>query len=508
MTKMMQPDFDVLVAGAGISGISAGYHIQKHLPKARFAIFEGRHTIGGTWDLFKYPGIRSDSDMYTLGFSFRPWTNPKAIADGPSIMNYLHEAKRDYGLDDKIRLNHRIISADWDSARGLWTVRVRIGAADAEGETKTYTARFLYMCTGYYNYDAGYRPEWAGEKAFKGQVVHPQFWPENLDYSGKRVAVIGSGATAVTLVPELAKQAAHVTMVQRSPTYIVSMPSESAFANFLHKYLPARLAHGVTRWKNVALGRFMFWYCRKFPARAKAALLKGVAAELPQGIDIKKHFTPRYNPWDQRICLAPDGDFFASLRAGTSSVVTDTIKSFTAKGLALNSGETVEADIIVTATGLQMGFFGGMTLSIDGVPVNSGEHLSYKGMMFSDVPNLALATGYTNASWTLKCDLTAMYVCRLIRHMERKGYTQCCPGVHGTAPEIAPLMDFSSGYITRATAALPKQGTTRPWRMYQNYFMDLFMLSFGSVRDRAMVFSAIKLPEDAAQGGEATQAAE
>ena len=482
---MSNEHVDVLVVGAGISGISAAHHLQTRCPEKSFLILEGRDSIGGTWDLFKYPGIRSDSDMYTLGFSFRPWRDPKAIADGPSIMSYLRGAVEDGGLQDKIRFGRKVVKAQWSSQDAQWELTV-LNTQNKQEET--LTCGFVHMCTGYYNYEQGHRPAFPGEKNFKGPVIHPQFWPEDLDYNNKKVVVIGSGATAVTLVPAMAEKAAKVTMLQRSPTYIVSMPAENALANWVRRNLPAKLAYGMTRWRNVLLNRLMFWYCRRFPKQAKKLLLKGVRAQLPSGFDIEKHLTPHYNVWDQRVCLAPDGDFFTALRAGKADIVTDHIESFTKRGVKVASGAEIEADIIVSATGLDLQFFGGVDIQVDNKAVLAKDTMTYKGMMFSGVPNFALSSGYTNASWTLKCDLTSAYVCRLLNHMDRKGYTQARPELDWADMEVAPLLDFTSGYVVRKLDELPKQGTVTPWRLHQNYLLDIMMLRMGRVTD-GMAFS-------------------
>jgi len=482
---MSNEHVDVLVVGAGISGVSAAHHLQTQCPEKSFLILEGRDSIGGTWDLFKYPGIRSDSDMYTLGFSFRPWRDPKAIADGPSIMSYLRGAVEDGGLQDKIRFGRKVVKAQWSSQEARWELTV-LNTQNKQEET--LTCGFVHMCTGYYNYEQGHRPAFPGEKNFKGPVIHPQFWPVDLDYENKKVVVIGSGATAVTLVPAMAEKAAKVTMLQRSPTYIVSMPAENALANWARRNLPAKLAYGLTRWRNVLVNRLMFWYCRRFPEKAKKLLLKGVRAELPSGFDIEKHLTPHYNVWDQRVCLAPDGDFFTALRAGKADIVTDRIESFTKRGVKVASGAEIEADIIVSATGLDLQFFGGVNIQVDNKAVLAKDTITYKGMMFSGVPNFALSSGYTNASWTLKCDLTSAYVCRLLNHMDRKGYTEARPELDWAKMEVAPLLDFTSGYVVRKLDELPKQGTVTPWRLHQNYLLDIMMLRMGRVTD-GMAFS-------------------
>ncbi|MBN9005768.1 MAG: NAD(P)/FAD-dependent oxidoreductase [Rhizobiales bacterium] len=480
---MPVPHFDVLIVGAGLSGIGAGYHLQTKCPDRTFAILEGRDAIGGTWDLFRYPGIRSDSDMYTLGYSFRPWTSPKAIADGTSILDYVRDTARSNGIDKKIRFNHRVVSASWSSSDALWTVE-----ANHNGETVHYTCNFLFMCSGYYKYEKGHTPDFPGIANFAGRVVHPQKWPEDLDYARKKVVVIGSGATAVTLVPEMAKTAAHVTMLQRSPTYVVARPDEDAIANWLRARLPAKLAYGITRWKNVLRGMYFYRLCKRQPERVKNLILGGVRHALGPDYDLATHFTPRYKPWDQRLCLVPNGDLFRSIKSGQSSVVTDTITTFTPDGIELASGETLKADIIVTATGLDLQVLGGLEVFVDGARVDFAKTMSYKGLMYSGVPNLASATGYTNASWTLKCDLTCEYVCRLLNTMKAKGYDQCVPRRDPGVTEM-PWLDFSSGYVQRSVDKFPRQGSKRPWRLYQNYALDILTLRFGRVKDDAMEFS-------------------
>jgi monooxygenase len=481
--------FDVLIVGAGLSGIGAGYHLQKKCPGKSYVILEGRGCVGGTWDLFRYPGIRSDSDMYTLGYSFRPWTEPKAIADGPRILNYVRETAAENGIDKHIRFHHRVKRASWSSADSRWTVEAERTAGEGATETIRFTCSFLFMCSGYYKYEEGYTPEFSGTADFEGRIVHPQKWPEDLDYAGKRVVVIGSGATAVTLVPEMAKTAAHVIMLQRSPTYVVARPAEDALANKLRKNLSAKLAYHLIRWRNVLLGMYFFQLCRRKPERAKQLILGGVKMALGPEYDVAKHFTPRYNPWEQRLCLVPDGDLFKSIRDKRASVVTSEIDTFTRRGLRLKDGSELEADIIVTATGLVLQVAGGLEVSVDGRTVDFARTLNYKGMMYSDIPNMASAFGYTNASWTLKCDLTCEYVCRLINYMDRNGYKQCMP--HNVDPSITelPSLDFSSGYVQRSIAKLPKQGSKRPWRLYQNYALDIISLRYGKVDDGVMQYS-------------------
>jgi monooxygenase len=477
---------DVLIVGAGLSGIGAAWHLQDKCPGKSYAIVEARETSGGTWDLFRYPGIRSDSDMYTLGYAFRPWKDAKAIADGPAILSYIREVANDHGIDTRIRYGHRVVAARWSTAEARWTVEIEQGP---EKRKITITCGFLWMCSGYYDYAAGYTPEFPGIERFKGRIVHPQSWTEDIDYKGKKVVVIGSGATAVTLVPAMAPEAAHVTMLQRSPTYVVARPAEDSIANRLRRRLPIRLAYGLTRWKNVLLGMYFYQLCKRRPDRAKALILKGVRYFLGPDYDIERHFTPRYNPWDQRLCLVPDADLFRAIRAKQVSVVTDQIETFTETGIRLKSGSELEADLVVTATGLALQLLGGMTMEVDGKAINPADTLAYKGMMYSDVPNFAVVSGYTNASWTLKADLVCEYVCRLLNHMQKNGLRQCTPRLDDPDMERLPWVDFSSGYIQRAVDKFPKQGARRPWRLHQNYAMDLMSLRYGSVRDKAMVFS-------------------
>jgi cation diffusion facilitator CzcD-associated flavoprotein CzcO len=474
---------DVLIVGAGLSGIAAAYYLQTRCPTKHYAILEGRSAIGGTWDLFRYPGVRSDSDMYTLGYSFRPWPDAKAIADGPAILQYIRDTAADYGIDRQIRLNHRVRHAAWSSTDGTWTVEAERGP---NKEIVRFTCSFLYMCSGYYNYEQGYTPAWPGMEEFRGRIVHPQHWPNDLDYAGKRVIVIGSGATAVTLVPALAEQSAHVTMLQRSPTYIVTLPSQDAIANWLRRHLPTTLAHRAARWKNVVLGMIFYNLARLRPTATKRRIVQLVQDQLGPAYDVVTHFTPHYNPWDQRLCLVPDADLFQAIKAGRVSVVTDHIDTFTPAGIRLRSGQELAADIVVTATGLVMELMSGVALLVDGKPVELGKTLSYKGMMYSDVPNLASAFGYTNASWTLKCELTAQYVCRLLHYMDRHGYTHCMPRRHQVAMREAPALSFTSGYVQRALTTLPRQGTQAPWKLYQNYILDLISLRFGKLDDSAM----------------------
>lgn len=483
---MTTEDFDVLIVGAGLSGIDAGYHLQANCPNKSYAILEGRSAIGGTWDLFRYPGIRSDSDMYTLGYSFRPWQGTKAIADGPSIRRYVRETAEEYGIDRKIRFGHRVRRASWSSEDARWTVEAERGP---DKEIVRFICNFLFMCTGYYDYAEGHMPEFAGTERFRGRIVHPQFWPEDLDYRAKRVAVIGSGATAVTLVPELAKDAGHVVMLQRSPSYVVARPSEDAIANWLRRHLPQKLAYGITRWKNVLIGMLFFNLARRRPEQVKKLLLGQVRAQLGPDFDVATHFTPRYNPWDQRLCLTPDADLFGAIRSGRASIVTDEIAHFTETGVRLRSGRELEADIVVAATGLKLQLLSDIEFSVDGARADLSKTMSYKGMMYSGVPNLASAFGYTNASWTLRCDLTCEYVCRLLNHMDTHGYGMCTPVCNDPGVVAEPLIDFCSSYIQRAIDKLPRQGSKRPWKLYQNYALDLVNLRFGSIDDGTMVFA-------------------
>ena len=478
---------DVLIVGAGLSGIGAGYFLTTQCPRKSFAILEGRERLGGTWDLFRYPGVRSDSDMFTLGYSFRPWTDAKAIADGASILKYIRETAAAFGIDKKIQYNTRVKNAAWSSETASWTVDVEHGA---ERETERLTCNFLFMCSGYYNYQAGYTPAFKGAESFKGRIVHPQKWTDDIDYAGKRVVVIGSGATAVTLVPALAEKAAHVTMLQRSPTYVVSRPSADASADKIRKRLPAKLAHSIVRWKNVLWGMYVYRLSKKRPEGMKQFIVNGVQAALGPDFDVKTHFTPTYNPWDQRLCLIPDGDLFTAIKDGRASVVTDHIETFTEGGIKLKSGAEVPTDLIVTATGLDLLVQGDVKLSVDGRAIDPGQAMTYRGMMYSDVPNMAVATGYTNASWTLKCDLTCDYVCRMLNYMDRHGYTQCTPRQNDPSVRAEPWVDFSSGYIVRSRDKFPKQGNKVPWKLHQNYARDVLALRFGSINDGVIEYKS------------------
>jgi cation diffusion facilitator CzcD-associated flavoprotein CzcO len=483
---MTQEHFDVIIIGSGLSGINAAYHLQASCRDKSFVILEGRDAMGGTWDLFRYPGIRSDSDMFTFGYPFRPWESNSAIGDGESIRTYIRETAEAYGIDRKIRFRHRVKSASWSSADSRWTIEVERGA---EREPVRFTCHFLFSCTGYYDYENGYAPEFPGAKKFAGPIVHPQHWPQTLDYAGKRVVVIGSGATAVTIVPAIAEKAAHVTMLQRSPTYIVARPSQDALARMVRRGLPTRMAYAIARWYYVLFGIYFFSLCRRKPEAVKEWIVNQASLELGADYDVKTHFAPSYDPWRQRLCLAPDADFFHAIKAGKADVVTDRIETFTESGIRLDSDRELVADIIITATGLNMLMLGGIQIAVDGKPVKFSETMNFKGLMFSNVPNLFAVFGYTNASWTLKSDLTCAYAARLINHMDRRGYVTCTPRLRDLSVKPEPLIDFSSGYVLRAINQLPRQGSKKPWKLYQNYVRDLLSLRFGSVDDGALEFA-------------------
>lgn len=476
---------DVLIVGAGLSGIGAAYHLQQKCPSKSYRIFEGRSAMGGTWDLFRYPGIRSDSDMHTLGYAFKPWEAAKAIADGPSIRDYIEETADENGISQHIRYDHQVINASWSSDNARWNVTAR---NTQTGELVEQSCQFLMMCSGYYNYEGGYKPDFEGETSFKGEVIHPQAWPEDLEYTGKKVVIIGSGATAVTLVPEMAKQAGHVTMLQRSPTYVVSRPATDTVANNLRKFLPSKLAYTLTRWKNVLVQRFFYKLARSRPEKVKERMVGMVREHLGPDYDVEKHFTPTYNPWDQRVCLVPDADLFESIKSGKSSVVTDQIERFDESGIQLRSGEHLDADIIVTATGLDLVFLGKMALEVDGKQVQPNTLLNYKGIMYSDVPNLAAVFGYTNASWTLKADLSSEYMCRILKHMDRTGTDFAVPKQSRDDLELEPWLDFSSSYVQRSIDKFPRQASDKPWKLNQDYAKDLFALRFGKLDDGVLTF--------------------
>jgi cation diffusion facilitator CzcD-associated flavoprotein CzcO len=476
---------DVLVVGAGLSGVAAGHYLRTSCPWARFAIFEARGTIGGTWDLFRYPGVRSDSDMFTLGYSFRPWDGDRAIADGEAICRYIRETAAAEGLDAHIRFHHRVRRAEWSATRGAWNVVVE---RTDTGETVEVTCGFLFFCSGYYRYDRGHLPDFPGMADYRGRLVHPQDWPAGLDLAGKRVVVIGSGATAITLVPALAGRAAHVTMLQRSPSYVLALPARSPALGLLRRVLPGRGGDGAARWLGALASQGFYQFCRRHPSAARRLLLRGVARRLPPDVPLDPHFTPRYDPWDQRLCIAPDGDFFAAIRSGRASVVTDVIERFTASGVALASGAELVADVIVCATGLELLFLGGCELVVDGEPLDPAARLAYKGLMLEGVPNLAVAIGYTNASWTLRCELTCEYVCRLLNHMRATGTRWCVPVNSDPAVQPEPLLPLRPGYILRAADRLPKQGSRFPWRTHQSFLRDYWALRLGPLDDGVLAF--------------------
>ena len=474
---------DIVVVGAGISGIAAAYNLQKSCPTKSFTIFEGRSNLGGTWDLFKYPGIRSDSDMHTLGFRFKPWIHDKSIADGHSILEYLNETVDEFNLREKIVFNHKVVSANWITAESLWHLEIL-----HDDITTKMTCNFLFMCGGYYSYENPYQPNFPGQQNFSGPIIHPQFWDEDLDYSNKTIAVIGSGATAVTLVPALAKKAEHVYMLQRSPTYIASSPSEDPWNQALKKIFSIKVTYFIIRWKNILWQSFTFNLAKKYPETVKRRFLEQAQELLGPDFNIEKHFTPTYNPWDQRICLVPDGDLFESLKAGSSSVKTDLIDSFNENGIALKSGEQLNVDMIVTATGIELNALSNINVSMDGITVEPHNRLAYKGMMLGGIPNLAFSFGYVNASWTLRADLTCEYVCRLINQMDKQGVTTCCPEEDSQAVADDDYIGFSSGYVQRALNRMPQQGKKAPWRNYQNYLLDILYVRVFSIKDKTLRF--------------------
>jgi monooxygenase len=485
---------DVLVVGAGLSGIGAGHYLQTECPWATYAIFEARDAMGGTWDLFRYPGVRSDSDMHTLGYSFRPWDGAKSIADGDSILQYIKDTAAESGVDTRVQFNHRVTVAEWSTSESRWLITAE---RTDTNETVHLTAGFLFACSGYYRYDHGYLPAFKGMEDFAGTIVHPQAWPEDLDVAGKRVVVIGSGATAVTLVPALARSAAHVTMLQRSPSYIASLPEKSPVVALLRKVLPADKAGTAAKWFHAMVTQGFYRVSRRYPKVVRGLLLRALKRQLPPGYDVATHFMPRYNPWDQRFCAVPDGDLFKSISAGTSSVVTDHIEQFTERGLRLVSGIELEADIIVTATGLELLFLGGIALRVDGEVVDPSTRLTYKGMTLEGVPNMAIAIGYVNASWTLKCDLTCDYVCRLLNRMRERGMTECVARNRDAAVGMGPILGLTSGYIQRSVHLLPKQGSTHPWKVHQSYLRDYRALKMSDIDDSIMEFTAPAVREEA-----------
>ena len=477
---------DVIIIGAGLSGIGAACHLTRNTPYKSYAILESREAMGGTWDLFRYPGIRSDSDMHTLGYSFKPWKHEQAIADGPAILSYIRETAQQYDIEQYIRYNQQVEHVSWDSVSATWTLTLKVSGQ----KDSIMTCSFIYSCTGYYRYDKGYTPEFTGIDSFKGEIIHPQQWPENIDYGGKKVVVIGSGATAITLVPSMAKTAGHVTMLQRSPTYVVSRPSKDSFAAKLDRYLPDQLAYQLTRWKNVLSQMILYRMSKRRPDYIREKLIGWTQHWLGKDFDVATHFSPSYKPWDQRLCLVPNGDLFRSLRKGTSSVVTDHIDRFTELGIQLKSGKMLEADIVVTATGLELLAIGGMHIEVDGKHIDISDTVQYKGMMLSDVPNFFFATGYTNASWTLKCDLTSEYVCRLINYMDRKQQQRCVPRTGDMSFNRVMSIGLESGYIKRSIDKFPKEGAVAPWKLHQSYFLDLFQLRYGSLKSKHMEFSS------------------
>jgi monooxygenase len=493
----MYEHFDVLIVGAGISGISSAVHLQRDLPHKRYAVLEARDGVGGTWDLFRYPGIRSDSDMFTLGFDFKPWIDEKMIAEGHTIRAYVEEAARQYGVDEKIRFGHRVLSASWSSEDAQWTVEAELPAT---GDRIKLTADFIHVCGGYYRYDEPFMPVFPGAERFQGTIIHPQRWPDDLDYSGKRVVVIGSGATAVTLVPAMSDQAEHVTMLQRSPSYVVSLPAIDPIAQALRRVLPEKVAYGAIRVKQIGLQTISYRLLRRFPKQASAILRKQVARQLPGDASVEKNFKPRYDPWDERLCIVPDGDLFGALRSGKASVVTDTIETFTETGIKLTSGAELEADIIITATGLQLQFAGGAAVTVDGTPVDSADTVAYKGLMYSGIPNAAITFGYINASWTLKADLVSAYVCRLLKYMDEQGYDYVMPLAPPAGQPLHSFVDMQSGYFRRAAAILPKQGDRWPWRANQNYLLDYRLLKYGAVDDEGVRFGSASEPAASPEG--------
>ena len=475
---------DVLIIGAGLSGIGGACHLRRNCPDRSFMILESREASGGTWDLFRYPGIRSDSDMYTFGYGFKPWSDKSSIADGHKILRYIREAAAEYDVEQHIRYQHKVLSANWSSTNQRWLVTAELGDT---GEQVTIDCQFIFSCSGYYDYDQGYTPEFAGIDKFKGQVVHAQHWPEKLNYKDKRVVVIGSGATAVTLVPTMSKDTASLVMLQRSPTYIASVPKEQPLAEKLRKWLPDRWVFRLTRWSRVFFQIYLYQLSRKKPQQLKKLLLGRVRQEMGPDYDVDTHFTPDYNPWDQRLCAVPDGDLFAAIREGRAEVVTDHIDHFNKEGIELKSGQQLDADIVVLATGLNLKFAGGVQYSVDNRVLDFTEHFIFRGMMFSDLPNMAFTVGYTNSSWTLKADLTAKYVSRLLNKMTRRDYTSVTPRLKGEVEEV-PLLDFDAGYVLRSRESFPKQGNRLPWKNYQNYIRDFIGLSLGRQNDDELEF--------------------
>lgn len=476
---------DVLIVGAGLSGVGAACHLQAECPQKRIAILEARSAVGGTWDLFRYPGIRSDSDMFTLGYRFRPWRSAKAIADGPSILSYIRETAAEHGIDRKIRFNQKVVRAAWSSDAAQWTVESRHSET---GAPSTLHCSFLLICSGYYRYESGYAPDFPGAEQFRGTIVHPQSWPEGLDYAGRRVVVIGSGATAVTLVPAMAETAGQVTMLQRTPTYIIALPASDALADFMGRILPAGAACVLARWKNILIGMLFYQMSKRRPERVRRFLKRQLRKQLGPDFDIDRHFTPPYNPWDQRLCVVPDGDLLRALRQKRAAIVTGHIQTFTPTGIRLKSGRHLAADIIVTATGLDLVALGGIRLTVDGRAVQTNRSVVYKGTLLAGIPNLAFVTGYVNASWTLKADLLNVYICRLLTYMDKRGYRQVTPHLNDPDMKTSPLLNLTSGYVVRAMDRFPRQGARLPWRLYQNYLLDTLVFRFGAINDGVLEF--------------------
>ena len=474
---------DIIIIGAGLSGVGAACHLQRKNPEKSYKILEARHEIGGTWSLFKYPGIRSDSDMYTFGFSFKTWDNPKSFADAPNILKYLSEAAEEYKINDHIKYQTKVLKSNFDTQKKLWAVTT----VDRFDKKEIYYSRFLFSCTGYYNYDKGYTPNYKGINDFKGIIIHPQHWPKNLAYKNKKVVVIGSGATAVTIVPEMADKTSEITMLQRSPTYVGAFPNSDKYAKLLKKYFSKKTAHKLIRFKNIFVQILFFQACKIWPNYMKKLLVKAAQKQLGS-FPAKPHFEPNYKPWDQRFCVAPDGDLFKAIRHGKANIITDNIDSFTEKGLKLKSGKNLEADIIISATGLKLLAFGGSEISIDNNPYDPSNAVTYKGLMLSGLPNCIFFAGYTNASWTLKSDLTSEYASRLFKFMEKKKYKYFTPNTLDEKMNISPLLNLNSGYIHRSSHMFPKQGSSLPWKLYQNYFLDYKMLRINKIKDRYLTF--------------------
>ena len=475
---------DIIIVGAGLSGVGAACHLERKNPEKSYVIFEAREELGGTWSLFKYPGIRSDSDMYTFGFSFKTWDNPKSFADAPNILKYLNEAANEYRIKDKIKYQTKVLKANFDTQNKIWSITT----INKVGNEEIYHSRFLFSCTGYYNYDEGYIPDYNGIKKYEGEIIHPQHWPENLDYKNKRVVVIGSGATAVTIVPEMADETSEITMLQRSPTYVGAFPNKDKYAELFKKYFPKKVAHKLIRFKNIFVQILFFQACKIWPNYMKKLLVKAAQRKLGN-FPAKPHFEPNYNPWDQRFCVAPDGDLFRAIREGKANVITDKIDSFNKKGIKLVSGKNLEADIIISATGLKLLAFGGSKISIDNSPYNPSDAITYKGLMLSGLPNCIFFAGYTNASWTLKSDLTSEYASRLFNLMDKKNYSFFMPKIEKQNMNITPLLNLNSGYIHRSSHLFPKQGSKLPWKLYQNYFFDYTMLRINKIRDKNLILN-------------------